>query len=161
MLPASVTENGHWARFYRAHRLASLRLTKPFGALSSLRALIPSWRFFDDAGPVLTLCVRGGSQAAPGPWMHAMPREPLRVYSIFFSPGGNARLALMSLVERAIDEDDNGVALEVVEHACLTLAHDARFFASPPSALQYEITSTEPDGTTETLVLSRWITVGA
>lgn len=129
--------------------------------LAPLRALIPSWRFFGDAGPALTLRVRSGPPDAPRPWLDALPRAPLRWHSLFFSPGENARLALVSLVERAVDEDDSGVALELVEHACVALARDTRFFAAPPSALQYEITSAEPDGTTETLVLSRWLTVGA
>lgn len=117
--------------------------------LAPLRALIPSWRFFDDAGPALTLRIRCGSEAEPGPWHDAMPSAPRRWYSLFFSPEANARLALLSLVERAVDEDDNGVALELVERACRA--------ALPPGSgthFQFEIRDLAGD---ETYVLSVWL----
>lgn len=117
--------------------------------LAPLRALIPSWRFFDDAGPVLALRVRSGPEAEPRPWHDVTPSAPRRWYSLFFAPEANARLALVSLVERAVDEDDSGVALELVERACraaLPVDGDAHF--------QFEIRDLAED---EPYVLSAWL----
>ena len=61
-----------------------------------LRALVPSWRFFDAPAAVPAVEVRDPGDAAWTPLPGAPPR---RWYAFAWNPGGNVALAEHSLVE--------------------------------------------------------------
>ena len=69
--------------------------------MRSLRALLPSWRFFDRATVPPRLFVRVGG----GAWTAVEP-PPRRWYRWAFSPAGNLALAEHALVEQLISEID-------------------------------------------------------
>lgn len=76
--------------------------------MNLLRALIPSWRFFDGSGIVTDLQFRVSPRDGRdfGPWRSALPNEPTRSFGgLFFNPGGNLRLACLSLIERLLEEE--------------------------------------------------------
>lgn len=80
---------------------------KPGSIVQRLRALLPSWRFFDRTTVPPRLFVRG----AGGEWQSiSVPRR--RAWSWAFSPRGNLALAEQSTVEHlvaAVDELDPGL----------------------------------------------------
>ncbi len=110
--------------------LASLRsLPVRSAVVQRLRALLPSWRFFDDIGdmPVLWVRVqREGDAEDFGPWRPCLP-TPKRTWSmLLWNPNGNLRLAYDSLLMHLmtdIDEHERGstplserVSYQLTEH---------------------------------------------
>jgi hypothetical protein len=74
---------------------------KPSSIAQRLRALLPSWRFFDRVSVAPRLFVR----AVGGAWQPiAVPRR--RAWSWAFSPAGNLALAEQSTVEHLVAEID-------------------------------------------------------
>ena len=65
-----------------------------------LRALLPSWRFFDRAVESPQLWIRIGDD-----WT-AMPVPPRRWWSWAFAPAGNLALAYQSTVEQLVAQVD-------------------------------------------------------
>ena len=68
--------------------------------LALLRALFPSWRFFEDTGQFPQLFYRVGS----GPWLDGLQGRPRTVFSIFLNPAGNFLFAGNSLVDQLISD---------------------------------------------------------
>lgn len=66
-----------------------------------LRALLPSWRFFDRAVAAPALLVR----IADGPWQ-PLPVPPRRFWCWAFAPAGNLALAYQSAVEQLVAQID-------------------------------------------------------
>ena len=66
-----------------------------------LRALLPSWRFFDRAVASPELLVR----IADGPWQ-PLPVPRRRIWSWAFAPAGNLALAYQSTVEQLVAQVD-------------------------------------------------------
>jgi hypothetical protein len=66
-----------------------------------LRALLPSWRFFDRAVAAPELLVR----IADGPWQ-PLPVPRRRLWSWAFAPAGNLALAYQSTVEQLVAQID-------------------------------------------------------
>lgn len=117
--------------------------------LAPLRALIPSWRFFGDGGPRLRLRVRAGTPESPEPWLVLTKDGTREPFHLFFAPEPNHDLALRSLLERAVDETDNGVGLRLVERWCRDALSESR-----ATSFQYEVTDLDEG---EPLVLSAWL----
>ena len=82
--------------------------------LAWFRALIPSWRFFDSPGdePLLFYRIQ-----APGAWGHWQPvfseYRSRRVLDVFYNPEATMRLALHSLLEKALVELNEAASAEV------------------------------------------------
>lgn len=74
---------------------------KPRSNAQRLRALLPSWRFFDRTSVPPRLYVR----AAGGAWQ-PIAAPPRRAWSWAFSPAGNLALAEQSTVEHLVAEVD-------------------------------------------------------
>jgi hypothetical protein len=87
-----------------------------------LRALIPSWRFFDEAGTVPTLWYRLASdEKSWGEWLPCPGGAPKRTWAqLLLNPAQNYRLACHSLVARFADDLENGdnpeVSRELIEN---------------------------------------------
>lgn len=65
------------------------------------RALIPSWRFFDDIGPAVRLQYKSDTS----PWLPFFSNQYERHwYQLFINAQGNLRMAVHSLVERLASE---------------------------------------------------------
>jgi hypothetical protein len=73
-----------------------------------LRPLLPTWRFFEDVGPVAVLCYRTGSTAENlGAWTTFSGRPLTRHFgSLLLNSEGNLRLAEHALVERVLRDDN-------------------------------------------------------
>jgi hypothetical protein len=80
----------------------------PGRAFVWLRAFFPSWRFFEDIGPVPTLRWRAGASAdALGPWRDAHTPHARPWTALLYNPKGNLTFAEHALVEHLlIDLDD-------------------------------------------------------
>jgi len=68
-------------------------------ALMLFRALMPSWRFFEDVGALPVLehrCFEGGE---PSSWERTLPPQPRSGSHLFFNPLGNLQFAKHSAVE--------------------------------------------------------------
>lgn len=63
----------------------------------ALKFFVPSWRFFDRAGPFFFLDVQ---QVDTAIWKAVLLPKPIRFWNLFFNPRGNLYLAEMSLIER-------------------------------------------------------------
>jgi hypothetical protein len=71
------------------------------GMQALLRALIPSWRFFDDVGPEAQLWY----QSENSPWTPLLQSPtPRHWYQLFMNAEANLRLAIQSMVERLASE---------------------------------------------------------
>jgi hypothetical protein len=74
-------------------------------ALTTLRVLLPSWRFFDDAMDSLTLWVRCAAPGAElGPWRTTWHHASRGAGALFVNPHGNLALAHHSLLERLLSD---------------------------------------------------------
>lgn len=79
-----------------------------------LRALFPSWRFFDDIGDAPLLMVRvatSDDEAAidTAPWEPCLPTPRRRVTDVLWNPQGNLRLAYDSLLMHLLTDIDEHV----------------------------------------------------
>jgi hypothetical protein len=72
-----------------------------------LRSLLPTWRFFEDVGPVAALSYRSGiALESLGPWSAFSEKRSSRHFgSLFLNSEGNLRLAEHALVERLLQDD--------------------------------------------------------
>lgn len=127
-----------------------------------LRALFPSWRFFVDAGPTLTLEVR----VRDGHWQPVIPQITRSFGNLLLNSEGNFRhacnnnlLHLSQDLSKLSDRSDQGL-----ESLCsYQLTHNiARFYlakgGSTPSGTTYQmrlsLRQNEQDGSTEILLES-------
>jgi hypothetical protein len=87
-----------------------------------LRVLIPSWRFFDEAGTVPTLWYRLTSDGNTwGDWLPCPGPTPKRSWmQLILNPTQSYRLACHSLVARFADDlesgSDSAVSRELIEN---------------------------------------------
>lgn len=92
--------------------------------LQILRALIPSWRFFDEPAPVPTLLARVSAiDGEPGPWLECLPKsgEPRSWGRLFLNSEENCALAARALLGQLLDDLDDShgsraVSLGLVEN---------------------------------------------
>lgn len=86
--------------------------------LQLLRALFPSWRFFEtvEGAPLLSFRVLD-DRGEPGPWRRAIPARARGLWRACWNPQGNLRLAEAAIVEQLLDELAalGPVAVEVAE----------------------------------------------
>jgi hypothetical protein len=69
------------------------------------RALVPSWRFFQEIDPVPILSFRtAGAGAELGPWSEALAPLPRTILSLFANGESNLRLAEHGVVEALLAE---------------------------------------------------------
>lgn len=82
--------------------LATLKRTDVRGdGLSLFRALLPSWRFFEQVQPAPQLLCRFGScDAELGPWHGLLPTEAGMPARVLLNARGNLRLACVSVMEQ-------------------------------------------------------------
>jgi len=84
------------------------RRAVPGRALVWLRALFPSWRFFEDLGPAPVLEWREGpTEEALGSWRPALAMPQRRLTATVFNPEGNLRFAEYALVEHLLSDLDD------------------------------------------------------
>lgn len=70
-----------------------------------LRALVPTWFFFDELGAGCQVFVRSGIHVKDlGPWQVAFPPTPRKAWQLFFNPDGNFRLFALANFERLLRE---------------------------------------------------------
>ncbi len=74
-------------------------------AFANWRALLPSWKFFDDVGPGYDMEYRFGTDNdSLTPWCNARPPVHPLPWNLFFNPTQNLIHALDSLLERVVFE---------------------------------------------------------
>lgn len=72
---------------------------------SLFRVLFPSWRFFEDVGPVSRLYYRYQlSNGKLSDWMETPKFPQKKWHNLFFNPEGNLFLASHSLIDQAISD---------------------------------------------------------
>ena len=79
----------------------------PAGRLTAflVRALLPSWRFFDQVEPAPKLAYRvGPGQRELGEWQPVVFGSPRALGSLWLNPAGNLALAEHALLERLLGE---------------------------------------------------------
>ena len=76
--------------------ILSLRGTFQSRRLQLMRILIPSWRFFDEAGDHAILEIQSDGVT----WVDALPAQPRPASALVFNPRGNLRFAEHSLLEQ-------------------------------------------------------------
>jgi hypothetical protein len=129
-----------------------------------LRALVPSWRFFERPDAVPELLLRHCPQAAaPGPWLPAI-HIPVRAwYNVLWNPLGNLALAKYSLLDRLIaDLADAGevtieraeqlVSFRLVQRVCEEALLPTKDGAAPP--YQFKVVLIAGEAAAEELLLS-------
>lgn len=90
---------------------------------SLFRVLLPSWRFFEDLGPVPKLYCRVRSpQSEFSSWSLLLEPKARHFSQIFFNPSGNLRLACHSLVEQTF-LDINDQSAESADHFSETVSY--------------------------------------
>jgi len=74
-----------------------------------LRPLLPTWRFFEDVGPIVTLAYRSGhTLESLGEWIGYREKYVGRhLGSLFLNSEGNLRLAEQAVIERLLLESKN------------------------------------------------------
>ncbi len=92
-----------------------------FKALKYFRIFVPSWRFFDDTGPIPKLYVRAEQAGQLGSsWLPALQPPKRRWYSLFFNPDGNLHHAICNALEHLLhdpqDKDANRIIHRYVRH---------------------------------------------
>ena len=163
----------------RAARASSARLRSapvPSPTVQLLKALWPSWRFFEDIGEVAVLRVRFGERASElGPWLPGLPRLSRRWSALVLSAEGNhlhACESLLQLLWSQMEEEAaeaEGGALDVatledmvsyrLTHQMARHALQAGHLAREAGALaslhyQFELCAADPDGGEEVLFVS-------
>lgn len=73
--------------------------------LSLMRALFPSWRFFDQLEHVPKIFFRFSTEEGQyTPWQQLQLRTPRKFSALFFNPIGNLNFAFHSLTEQLISD---------------------------------------------------------
>ena len=83
--------------------------------LSLVKILIPSWRFFDDTGPIPKLYVRvqqGGQ--LENSWLPALTPPKRHWYSLFINPEGNFYHAVCNALEHLLQHPENKDANRII-----------------------------------------------
>jgi hypothetical protein len=76
-----------------------------------LRALFPSWRFFEDVGTSGELFYRI-QRSEPEPWTPAIDPSERRLGNLFQNPHGNLRFAQQSLIDQLLQELELSTPIE-------------------------------------------------
>ncbi len=121
--------------------------------LAFFRALLPSWKFFDHAGPPYQLFCRFKSDAQDwGEWS-ALPHAPARGWTtLFLNARGNQRLAYATAIEELLydaTEVENARELEALVSYRLVarIALEQAPFPQPKGlALQFKISARDESG---------------
>jgi hypothetical protein len=136
-----------------------------------VRALFPSWRFFEELGqvPMLRYRVSDGEQGGWSEWKAALPPVPRGLGSLFLNARGNLRMASNSLVEQLVsdlaevDDTDEGLRRfeASVSYELVTRLVRARIRALEPDAhagrFQFKVVVATPgaaEGTGEEILVS-------
>ena len=108
-------------------------------AISLVRVLLPSWRFFDDLQVTPTLLVRvAGDIGDLGEWVAVLTPPARSALQLVWNPEGNLRLAQHAVLERLLmdvsDRDADATNIEalvsyelVLNLARCSVEHDQRF----------------------------------
>lgn len=84
------------------------RKAVPGKTLYFLRALFPSWRFFEDFDGESALLLRLGDASGNfTAWQRCLPRAERRIHHLFFNPQTNYLLAAGSLLQQLLSEIDD------------------------------------------------------
>jgi hypothetical protein len=136
----------------------------PSRAVQLLRALFPSWRFFEDVGDVLLLELRfGPSDEALGPWQPALPCPRRRLAMLLVGSDVNFGLACGSLLQQLgaeLGELDPAHPERLTATAPYQLVHDLVRFClrrrgvAPGSRYQWRLAATPPGGAAEALIVT-------
>lgn len=135
-----------------------------------LKALLPSWRFFEDVGEVAVLRVRFGEPEALGAWREGLPRLGRRWGALLLHAEGNHLHACESLLQLLLAEvgeageagDDAWLARSVnyrlVDEVVRWSLQKGRYAgeAARLGALRYQwkLCTRDPDGVEEDVLLS-------
>jgi hypothetical protein len=120
-----------------------------------LRALLPSWRFFDRLGRVPILLARWSADGEEfGPWEPVNPPVDRGLGALVLNARGNLRMACNSLVERLVSDledlqDSGGEERRFHESVSYRLVEDLVRFRSRQEHdganwFQFKIVQTEP-----------------
>lgn len=130
---------------------------------SPLRALFPSWRFFESADSSFSVLARVRVGAGDAGAFRPLPPAPRRtLFGLVFGPQQNLALACHDLVETLVNELAERGATETADAEQLTsfklLQHMAEYFLRPESGAgahyQLKLVSHAPDGESDELLLS-------
>ena len=109
-----------------------------------LRALFPSWRFFEELGEVPVLQVRHGAGTdALGPWTVAVPPVPRRPWALLANAEANLALAAGSLLQHLaadlseLPDDGAGIA-ELVSYQLTDHLAAYQLARLAPAARRYQ-----------------------
>ena len=129
-----------------------------------LRALVPSFRFFDDAAPVPVLLVRTGIAAdALGPYRAVLPPVGRTFGTLFVNAHGNLRLAYFGLLEQLVadlnhlPDNDSEAARALVSYELVQgLAHECaqRELVDAAVCFQFKLQLPSPSAHAEDLLVS-------
>ncbi len=119
-------------------------------AWTLLRALFPSWRFFESITPAPILSYRVAREHGNfGAWQAALPPVPRTPLSLVLNARGNLHLASRSLVERFLDDLESMTPEEATESVSYQLVQ--RLVqrelgqSSPAEDRRYQFKLTLPD----------------
>lgn len=110
-----------------------------------LRILLPSWRLFDDTGPIPKLYARTEGSSS---WLPALTPPRWRWYSIFLNPEGNLYHAACNSLERLLHEPNHRPSEQIV-HKIVRWNLLKKWGMAPGTVYQFKVTAVEfsPEGT--------------
>ena len=119
-------------------------------AWTLLRALFPSWRFFENISPAPLLSYRvARAHEEFGAWQTALPPVPRTPLSLVLNPRGNLHLASRSLVERFLDDLESMAPEEAAESVSYQLVQrlvqSELGTSAPAEDRRYQFKLTLPD----------------
>lgn len=128
------------------------RVHLPGRGLYLLRALLPSWRFFDDFGRAPVLWVRARDDGGTfGAWSRALQRRPRRLTHLLSNPEVNLQLLNGSLVQQlareiaALEEPDPDRVTDSVAYTLTRrLARECALERGDCAAFQFKIRLESP-----------------
>lgn len=139
-------------------------------AARSLRALLPSWRFFDRVADAPTLSYRlVPVNDEPDAWRPLpLPRRARTLPSLLLQPSGNLRLAYLAIVTQLLSElselplDDHEAAARLVSYQLtenLVRSQLPEHERTPGARVQFKVHTCDGDGVEEQLLVSKIVAV--
>lgn len=132
------------------------RKTLPGKVTYLFRALLPSWRFFEDFDEASTLYLRHGYESDElGPWSKCLARPRRRIYNALYNPQANYILAAGSVVQQLLSEvnelPEASTSAAVENLVSYQLAKNLVRFHLPSEAKLYQF---KVSGVSEDLLIS-------